>query len=182
MLLQPAAKRYARALFELAREKDLLDRAWEQFDALAEYLKKDKTFLNFISAPQILYVSKVNLMKTAFESRMERPFYDFLLFLLHKHRMNILPEIIDEFEELVRFERGIVRAICITSFTISDTERRVLIETLARKTAKKIELEEKIDKSIIGGMIVILNNQIIDGSIRYNLSLLRNRLMKVKVH
>jgi F-type H+-transporting ATPase subunit delta len=182
MLAQQVAKKYSHALFDLAKEKKLLDKAWDQFNALAVYLKKDSTFLDFMSAPQVLEKHKIDLLKKVFQSRLEKPFLDFLFVVTDKHRINFLPEIIDEFDRLVRAERGISRATCITTISLSDSERKSLIEQLAKKTSMKIELEEKIDKSIIGGMIVILQNQIIDGSVKYHLSLLRNKLMRVKVH
>ncbi len=66
--------------------------------------------------------------------------------------------------------------------TYSDISNDKLIAKLAAKTGLKIELQEKIDPTIIGGMIIILQNQIVDGSIRYDLSELKNRLMNLKVH
>ncbi len=182
MLAQQIGKRYAAALFELAREKGLLDKAWEEFNALAEYFRKDHTFIDFISAPQISGDDKAALIKRVFQDRMEKPFYDFIRFLTEKHRIRYLPEIIDEFDRLVRAERGIVRVTCLTTFPISPKARQLLLEQLTAKTRFKIELEEKIDKSIIGGMVIMLHDRIIDGSLRFALSQLKNRLMKVKVH
>ncbi len=182
MLAQQIAAKYGRALFELARERNLIDVAWEQFNVLSEYIGKDRTFMDFMAAPQIPDAQKHELMTKVFAERLAHPFFEFLLVLVDKHRMKFLPEIIEEFDRLVRIERGIISAVCITTAPISPEEREKLIERLARKSGLKIELEERIDESIVGGMIVIFQNQIIDGSIRYALSLLRNRLMKTKVH
>ncbi len=182
MLIQQVAKKYSVALFSLAAEKGILDTAWEQFGLLGEYLKADDTFLDFMSAPQVLDQQKEDLVTKAFSGKLEKCFFDFLMVLVRKRRIGFLPEIIDELDRLIRAEKGIARATCITINPITDNERRQLIEKLAQKTSLKIELEEKIDKSILGGMIIILHNQIIDGSVRYGLDQLKNRLMKVKVH
>jgi F-type H+-transporting ATPase subunit delta len=182
MLAQQIAAKYGRALFELARERNLIDVAWDQFKALSVYLGKDATLMDFMSAPQIPDAQKNELMTRVFGERVTHPFFEFLLVLVDKHRMNFLPEIITEFDRLVRIERGIAKAVCITTSPITPQEREKLIDRLARKSGLKIELEERVDESIIGGMIVIFQDQIIDGSIRYALSLLRNRLMKTKVH
>jgi F-type H+-transporting ATPase subunit delta len=182
MLAQQVAKVYGHALFDLAKEANLLDKAWEQFDSLAEYLKKDSAFLDFMAAPQILDSHKTDLIKKVFGSHLEKPFLNFLMILTEKHRINFLSEIIDEFDRLVRAEKGVVRATCITTAPLTEDERKQMIKQLIKKTSFKIELEEKIDKSIIGGVILILHNQIIDDSIRYHLGLLKNRLMRVKVH
>lgn len=182
MLAQQVAKKYSVALFDLAVEKGLIDTAWEQFDSLGEYLKADNTFLDFMSAPQIPDQQKEDLVTKAFSGSLEKCFFDFLMVLVRKRRIRFLPEIIDELDRLIRAEKGIARATCITVNPIIDSERNKLIDQLTRKTSMKIELEEKIDKSILGGMIIILHNQIIDGSVRYGLDQLKNRLMKVKVH
>jgi len=182
MLAQQVAKKYAGALLELAKEHKILDKAWEQYKAIADFLKKDDTFLDFMAAPQVPDEAKDELIGKAFSTRLEKPLFNFMLFLARKRRITFLPEIVEEFDRLVKAEKGIARATCITTAKISDAERRRLIEKLAQKTSLKIELDEKIDKNIIGGIIVILHNQIIDGSLRYSLEQLRNRLMKVRVH
>ncbi len=182
MFAQQVAKKYSTALFELAREKNLIDTAWDQFNALAEYLKKDKTFLNFMAAPQVSEQKKYAVVEKAFSERLDKPFYDFMLVLISKRRINFLPDIIEYLDHLVRTEKSLAKATCISAMPITDVERRKVIEKLQQKTSLKIELEEKIDKSIVGGMIIMLHNQIIDGSIRHGLDELKNRLMKVKVH
>ncbi len=182
MFAQQVAKKYSHALFELAREKNLVDKAWEQFNSLAEYLKKDDTLLNFLAAPQVADQKKHALVEKVFSERLEKPFYAFLVFLVRKRRINFLPEIIEAFDYLVRTEKKLARAACISAVPLTEEERRNVIERLQKKTSLKIELEEKIDKSIVGGMIIMLHNQIIDGSIRHGLNELKNRLMKVKVH
>jgi F-type H+-transporting ATPase subunit delta len=182
MLAQQIAKKYGRALFELAKERNLIDQGWEQFNALSDYLKSDSTFHDFVTAPQIGDGEKAALVKKVFEPRLERIFYEYIQMLVAKHRIHFLPEIIDEFDRLVRADRGIAKAICITTAPITDVQRRQLIEQLSQKTGLKVELEEKIDMAIVGGMIVTIQDQILDGSIKYALSLLRNRLLKVKVH
>jgi len=182
MLAQQVAKKYSHALFQLAVEKNMVDAAWDQFNSLADFLKKDKTFLDFMTAPQISDQKKDALVKKVFEPRLDRVLFDFLMFLVEKRRIRFLPEIIEAFDLMVRAHKGIARATCITAEKITDDERRKLVEKLAEKTSLKIELKERIDKSILGGMIIILRDQIIDGSIRYGLNQLKNRLMKVKVH
>jgi len=182
MLAQQVAKKYSVALFNLAIERGILDNAWDQFGSLGEFLKADSTFLDFMSAPQVPDQQKEDLVTKAFSGKLEICFFNYLMMLVRKRRVGYLPEIIDELDRMIRAEKGIARATCITVNQISDSERQELIAKLTQKTSLKIELEEKVDKSILGGMIIILHNQIIDGSVRYGLDQLKNCLMKVKVH
>ena len=182
MLSQEVAKKYANALFLSVKEKNLTDTAYDQFRALKELIVKDKTLVNFLSAPQVLDENKIALLRDVFTPRIDRLFVEFLTVLVEKNRINFLGEIIDEFDRLIEAEKGIGRVTVITAVSLNDSERTRLVEKMAAKTGLEIVLEEKVDSSIIGGMIIILHNEIIDGSVKHGLSLIEEQLNKVRVH
>ncbi|MEW5994180.1 MAG: ATP synthase F1 subunit delta [Candidatus Zixiibacteriota bacterium] len=181
MLAQEVARKYSHALFLAAKDRNLLDRAYEQLNDLKAYLEMDRTLLNFLEAPQVLDEHKLALVRDVFSNRLDQLFVEFLLVLVEKHRIAFLPEVIDEFARLVEAERGIGRATILTAVSLTDTERSRLTEKLAAKTGLEIVLEERVDPDIIGGVIVILHNEIIDGSVRRGLDVLREQLSKVRV-
>jgi F-type H+-transporting ATPase subunit delta len=181
MLAQQVAKKYSTALFNIVREKQLVDQAFEQFEQLDNLIKKDESLLQFLLAPHILDQDKISLVKEIFGTRLEPLFLQFLLVLIDKNRIGFLHEIIEEFRAKVAEARGIIVAKVTTSLPITDQARAKLIDKLHARTGKTIELEEKVDRKIMGGMVVILKDQIIDGSVKHNLSLLRDELMKLKV-
>jgi F-type H+-transporting ATPase subunit delta len=182
MLAQEVAKKYSHALFMAVKDRQRLDTVYEQMADLRAYLKTDRSLLGFLHAPHVLDEDKLSLVRQTFERRLEPLLVEFLVVLVEKHRIVFLPEVIDEFARLVEAEKGIGRATVITAVPLIDTERGELVQKLAAKTGLKIELEEKIDPYMLGGMIVILHNEIIDGSVRHGLDLLEDQLAKVKVH
>lgn len=182
MLSQEVAKKYAKALFLSVKEKNLTDSAYEQFNSLKELIVEDKTLINFLSAPQVLDENKLALVRDVFTPRIERLFVEFLTVLVEKNRINFLEEIIDEFDRLIEAEKGIGRVAVITAIPLDDTQRSQLKEKMVKKTNLKIILEEKVESAIIGGMIIILHNEIIDGSVRHGLELIEEKLNKVRVH
>ncbi|MCP4567370.1 MAG: ATP synthase F1 subunit delta [FCB group bacterium] len=181
MLAQQVAIKYSTALFNLVREKNMVDLAFEQFEELDELVRKDDTLLQFLLAPHILDQQKTALLKDVFGGRLDPLFLEFLLVLVNKHRIGYLHEIIEEFRALVAEARGIVVARVTTAVPMTDDARSHLCQRLQTKTSKTVELDEKLDPAIMGGMIVILGDQIIDGSVRNKLSLLKDDLMKLKV-
>lgn len=181
MLSQEVAKKYANALFLSVKEKNLTDIAYEELNQIKELVLKDKTLVNFLSAPQVSDENKVKLIKDVFMPRMQRLFVEFLLVLVDKNRIGFLSEILDEFDRLIEAEKGIGRVTVITAVAINDTERTQLIAKMAAKTGLEIVLEEKVDASILGGMIIILHNEIIDGSVKHEMDLLEEQLTKVRV-
>ncbi|HOD65984.1 MAG TPA: ATP synthase F1 subunit delta [candidate division Zixibacteria bacterium] len=182
MLAQEVAQRYAHALFDAAREKGLLDAGYSQMADLRTVVRADRTLLNFLTAPQVLDEHKIELLRTVFGSRLQRLFVEFLVVLVGKHRINYLVEIIDEFVERVEKAKGIGRARVISAVPLSGPERENLVGRLSAKTGLQIRLEVRIDPAILGGLIVILHNEIIDGSIRHGLGLIEEQLLKVKVN
>ena len=163
-------------------DKDRMDQAHVQLQELNAFIQGDETLLNFLVAPHVLDEHKEALVTDVFSDRIDRLFVEFLLVLVRKHRIGFLHEIIDEFVRLVEATKGIARATIITAVELNDAERQKLSAKLAARTGLTIQLEEKVDPSIIGGMIVILHNEIIDGSIRHGLDLIEDQLTKVRVH
>ncbi|MFH1700496.1 MAG: F0F1 ATP synthase subunit delta [Candidatus Zixiibacteriota bacterium] len=181
MLAHAVAKKYSTALFNIVSEKSLIDEAYHQFEELDALINKDRTLLQFLLAPHILDQHKVALVQDVFKERLNPLFLEFLLVLIRKHRIGFLHNICEEFRERVAKARGMLVAKVTTVTPMNDEERRRLTEKLTTKTGKIIEIEEKIDPKILGGMIIILGDQIIDGSIRHHLATLKEDLMKLKV-
>lgn len=181
MLAQEVAQRYSHALFDAAQERGILDIGYEQMADLKRIVQHDRTLLNFLTAPQVLDEHKKELVRTVFCNRLHQLYVEFLIVLVNKHRVGYLIEIIDEFIDRIETARGIGRAKVITAVPMADKEREDLKARLAAKTGLKIRLDEKVDPAIIGGMIVIMHNEIIDGSIRHGLALIEEELLKVKV-
>ena len=182
MLVWEVAGKYANALFLSANERNRLDSTYEQLNDLGELVRSDKTMLNFLSAPQVLDETKKSLLRKVFTERIDRLLVEFLVVLVDKNRIGYLPEIIDEYARLVEAEQGVGRVTVVTAVPLNDAERKKLSAKMVAKTGLKIVLEEKVDPAIVGGMIVVLHDEIIDGSIRHGLNLLKEQLEKVRVH
>jgi F-type H+-transporting ATPase subunit delta len=176
------AHRYAHALFNVALNRDMVDIVASELFQLRTLTEKDSTFLNFLSAPQVLTEHKVELLKTLFTSRLSQPLLSFLLLLIEKSRIDYLGDIAIEFEKLVEQHRGIIKARITTAVPLDDAYKNRLKAKLEEISGQKIDLIHKLDKSIIGGIIVQLNFRIIDRSIRHQIDALRHDLMAIKVY
>ncbi len=182
MLAQEVAKKYANALFDSADAHSLLDNVHIDLQDIASVADFDSSLMKFLNTPNIAESAKVQLIRNIFGERLQRLSLEFLLVMIEKKRIAFLPEVIDEFTRLVEAENGIGRATIITAVPLDEGQRSTLSTKLAAKTRLKIMMEEKVDRSIIGGMIVILHNEIIDGSIRHGLEMVEEKLSKVRVH
>jgi len=182
MIAHEVAHKYSTALFNIVQEKKLIDQASEQFEQLDNLIKKDNSLLQFLLAPHILEQNKQALVKNVFGPRLEPLFLEFLLLLVGKHRIGYLHDIIEAFRDKVAYARGQIKAQVITAVPLTDDQRRKLTAKLNAKADMTVTLKEKVDSAIIGGMIVIMGDQIIDGSVRHNLLILKEELKKLKVN
>lgn len=176
------ARRYALALFKTALDSSNLDIIASDIQQIRSLTTKDKNFLNFLEAPQVTTEHKVDVLRDIFTTRIAPRLLLFLELLLRKHRTNLLPIIADEFDKLMEEHLGLVKAKVFTAAYLSDDLKNKLVEKLEAISGKKIEIIHKIDKSIIGGIIVFLHNQVIDSSIRHQIDILKQNLLKVKVY
>lgn len=182
MLALEVAKKYGTALFLSAKERGLMDRAHEQFLILRQLLARDRSLLNFLGSPRISNEQKQQTVRSVFGDQLEQLFVEFIVVLVEKHRAGYLLEVIDEFIRLVEQERGISRVTVTTAVALTPSEEQSLIKRLAARTGRKIELEKKVDPAIMAGMIVVVDDEIADGSVRRGLDQLQEQLQKMKVH
>jgi F-type H+-transporting ATPase subunit delta len=176
------AHRYAQALFSVALSRNMVDIIASELFQLKSFSEKDRRFIDFLQAPQVMTEHKVELIKTLFTSRLSQPLVFFLLLLIEKSRIEFLGEIAGEFEKLLEEHRGVIKARVTTAVPVDDDFKKRLKARLESVSGKNIEIIHRIDKGIIGGVIVQLQYKIIDRSVRHELNTLRHDLMSLKVY
>jgi len=160
------ARRYAEALFNIARMRETVDIIGSELFQLKSFSDKDKRFIGFLQAPQVLTEHKMALVKLLFTTRLSPSLVYFLFLLIEKGRVNLLSSIAREYEKLLESYKGVIKARVTTAVHIDQEYKNKLTEKLERLTGKKIELIHRIDRRIIGGIIVQLDYQVIDRSVR----------------
>ncbi len=182
MIESQVARRYATALFRTAKRTDQVDTILNDLKAIGGLLTKDPNLKNFLEAPQILDQYKRELITTAFKHLVSEALFSFLVLVLDKHRIEYLLAIMKEYERLVKEDQGILQARVITARALDPVFRNRLKDELEKETGKGIEMILKVDSRIIGGIIVILGNKIIDRSIRHQLDELKEEMLALTVH
>lgn len=176
------AKRYAHALFNVALKKETIDIISSEIYQLKSFSDKDKQFIGFLAAPQVLTEHKTAMVRTLFTTRLSPSLVSFLLLLIEKGRVDHLGEIAREFEKLVEVFKGLIKARVTTAVHVEDDYKNRLRDKLETVTGKKVEILHRIDKNILGGIIVQLNYNIIDRSVKNQLETLKHDLMSLKVY
>jgi F-type H+-transporting ATPase subunit delta len=170
----PTAKRYAQALFELALEGGSQE-AWLDELRLAQEALGDPTVGVYLGTPRVRIVDKLGIVAQLMEDR--EPLVASLVGLLvSRHASSLLDAVADAYGDLLNERLGRVRADVTTASTLSAEQQTRLQESLGSMLAKEVMLDTHEDPDIIGGVIVRVGDQIIDGSVRTRLIGLRQRL------
>ena len=169
------AKRYSKAVFELALEKNELDRWQSDLRGVAS-LKEDTALLSWLLSPKISFGDKAKLISQRL-GEINPLALNLVYLLVSKGRFDMIDDIASGFDELVDGYRGIERAEVITAVPLEDEDKLRLEKHLSSLVGKKIILKPKIDSSIIGGFRVKIGDRLIDGSIQGKLKALKKELV-----
>lgn len=170
------AKRYARALFNASKEKNLIDKYFKEINDVNEILK-NKTIKRIFLNKSIYIKQKMNLMDVILKD-FDADIVNFIKLIIEKHRETILDDIIYEFKQIYMDYNGIVDANVISAHPLDVNTLEKIKMQLENNFGKKVNINPSIDESIIGGLKIIIGNRVIDGTIRGKLDKLLKNLEK----
>lgn len=175
------AKRYAQALFEAAKSKGTIDVVGNQLNRLHSTFTEVPQYRMILSAPQVSDDQKLALIEDNVEEGISSILEGFLRLLLRKDRIEHLGYIAELYQRLADENRGVVKAHVTTAIQIDEGMIDSLKNNLGMITGKKVDIVPKVDPEIIGGVVVVINNRIVDQSVRSLLKQVRDELMMVKI-
>lgn len=168
MIKSQVGRRYSKAIFEIAEEKNQIKEIYEMLNSAMIFYRTDKEFKNFILNPLIDNEQKKSVLNEIF-GKDNSDNLNILLYILDKGRMNCIKYIVAEYLKIYYRKNRILDVKATFTKELTDEQKKKLIDKLSQKTGKEINLEIKIDKDILGGGIIKIGDKIIDGSIRREL-------------
>jgi F-type H+-transporting ATPase subunit delta len=178
------ARNYADTLLALAQRQggdEAVDAYARAIDEVAELLRLEPRVREFLETPRVSLEAKQRAVRASFAGRVPEHFLRFLLIVVQKRRQALLGRIAVEYHARVDQLRGRTRAEITLSREPSPELRRELVTRLERKFAKTIVPTFRVDPSVIGGVIVRVGDQVLDGSVRRRLTLMRRRLLEARL-
>ncbi|QSX09308.1 ATP synthase F1 subunit delta [Alkalibacter rhizosphaerae] len=176
-----AGKKYAQALMEVAMEQKVVEEIYEQFKMIMRGLRDHRDLYEILLLPSTQTSEKKSIIEKIYKGQINGYLYNLLMVVLDKNRMEDLKLIFESYRELYYDLNKMVEANVVTVVPMTEDEKAALKAKLEQRTKKTVLLTTRIDDSIIGGMIVYLGDQVIDGSVRRKLSLLKNELKEIRL-
>jgi F-type H+-transporting ATPase subunit delta len=173
--MEEIASVYARSLFEVAQEQGKLDDVRDQLGDFADTLDSNQEMQVFFFSPYFSTPEKeegLDRVVTGAEPILQ----NFLKLLIEKHRMPAVFRVRRTFDELWQRENKLLPVEVTSAIELDQNTVKQIGERIGEETGQKIELSERVDPDILGGLVVRVGNSIIDSSIRARLDSLRKQV------
>ncbi len=170
--MQEAARVYAGALFDVAKDKGKLDAIRDELAQFVDAVDGNRELQVFFFSPYFSSAEKVaGLVRAVSEANKE--LLNFLELLIEKQRMPEIFRIRRQLDELWKQENRRIDVTVTSAVTLEPAVVEKVGEEIERQTGQKVDLSSRVDAEILGGIVLQVGNKVLDASIRSRLEKLR---------
>lgn len=170
---------YCTALFELGVESNMLDAFSEQMRTASKVFETTPEFVKLLSAPTVSAEEKSKMITTVFAGRFDKSIESFIHLLTDNGRIAMFEMIADEFIKMYNEHNNILEVTATTSISLSRELRDKLKAKLGSISGKNIVLVEKLDPSILGGIVLSYENTRLDASVKGKLEKMKSQINSI---
>jgi F-type H+-transporting ATPase subunit delta len=175
--VEEIARVYSRALFEAAKEHDVLDRVHEELGQFADALAEDRNLQVFLFSPYFSSEEKQEGIERIVTDADER-LLNFLKLLAERHRMPVLFRIRHAFDELWAEENKLLPVSVTSAIELDERLVEEIGKRIEEQTGRRVELSANVDPDVLGGLMVRVGNMVLDATVRNRLEQLRKQVRK----
>jgi F-type H+-transporting ATPase subunit delta len=171
-----AARRYAEALFDLARREHAEDRWAAELEAVAGLLG-DERVRTSLDSPAIPFSEREAVLRTSLDGKVSPTVLNLTRLLAERSRLELIEPVAAQYRRLLNRQKGIVEAVVTSAQPLTPDESRSVRDRVTAMTGAQVDLREQVDASLIGGLTVQVGDRLLDASVRGRLERLRNQLI-----
>jgi len=170
------ARVYAETLLRTAEREELVNEVSEGLGRVARAIEESDPFRRFLAGPQIGRDDKRAVVRSAFGERVHPLVLRFLELLIERRREPLIGEVHQAWRALLDARANRRSATVTTAIPADPGTVEAIRRALERATGQEIALEERVDASLLGGLVVRTGDLVMDASLRSRLDVLRHRL------
>ena len=173
------ARRYARAFLDVAKaeEPKKIEALEQELQALAVLWRASPELRNVIAHPTVARAQKQSSVAAALAGKVSPLTLRFVRLLIDRKRLSLILDVAQEFADVADEAQGVVRAKVSSFMPLPAAQREKLLAKIRAFSARpNVRLEEKVDASLLGGILVRVGDQVLDGSVAGKLRKLREHL------
>jgi len=170
-------KIYSDALFELAKETKSVEQVYSLLNEYADIFIAEPDLTKLLAVPNITVSKKLDIVNKIFGE--ENLVSNLICLLTKKGRITRLESIRVSYNKKYNEMMNIAEMTVTTAVPLDKDTREKLIAKLEEKSGKKVKIREKIDKDLIGGVVVRYGNKVMDNSVRTKIKTLSDSIKSV---
>ncbi len=170
------SERYALSLYEVAKEDKRVQPMFEELEGVCGIFRDNPELMKLLKTPSIQIEEKREMLRKIFDGQIDRCLLNFLMLITEKQRIGLLYEMAEAYKQQYYFEEGICEVCATTAAPMDTALSDKLKEKMCSVTGKKVVLKTKIDPSILGGIVVRVDDKQIDTSVKTRLQELAQKL------
>lgn len=167
---------YGLSLYSLCKEENMTDKAKEDLCLVSKVLNENPEYIKLLDSPMINKNERCGLIDVAFSQYVSEYVLSFLKILAEKRAMHSFAACEKAFVKQYNDDNNIETAVAVTAVPLSDELKQRLTDKLSALTSKKVILENNVDSSVLGGLIVRFSNSQIDASVKHRLTAIKDQL------
>ena len=175
--MKEITSRYAEALYSLKKDENSLESSQKEIKELIKVLKENPDFLVLLSSSYKEFEEKEQIIDKVFVG-VDIEIKTLMKIVVKNHRAQFLTEIFENFNSLVNEYRGVLEGLVYSTEPLSESQLAKLNSTIGEIETRPVELKNIIDPSLIGGVKVVINDHIYDGSIKRHIDDMKIALLK----
>lgn len=179
MNLSKISIRYAKALYQFAKEKNTLEEVKGDM-VLLEKTSKIKEFCIALDSPTAKASDKRLFAETLFKGKVSEVSLNFILMVLENKRDAYFESIARAFLDIYRAEKGVKKVLLKTPKPIDNSQRLKVISFVENNFNAKADMEEIIDESLLGGFVLQVEDKQLDASVSYKLKKIKSAMHNAK--
>lgn len=176
--MDAAARRYGKAIFELAVEAGAIDKVTDELRQVGEAVRGHAELRAVLTNPTVDPTARKAVLTAVLDKMSVSPLTRSALLLVADHRRTaVLPQMADVVQELNDVRAGKVRAEVVSAAALTDAQYQRITASLEKLTGRKISLQKRVDPALLGGVVTRVGDRVFDGSVRSRLEALRSELL-----
>ncbi len=173
---------YGDALFALALEEDKLDTFCEEVEAAREVFLQNEELLKLLNHPKVVKDEKITVVENIFRGKVSEEMLGFFHIVVTKDRYNDIPAIFDYFLRKVKEYKGIGAARVTSAMELSPEQKAAIKDRLLTITDyRSFEMDYQVDPSILGGLVIRIDDRVVDSSLKTQIEKLARQLSKIQL-
>jgi F-type H+-transporting ATPase subunit delta len=173
------ARRYAKAIFDLASEQGALDKVGADLRALSAAMKESAELAQTLSSPAIRRADRRKVVDALLQRLgVVSVSRNSVYLLLDRERLHSLPAISREIDHMIEAKAGRVAAEVVSARPLDPSQLSQITAALEKLSGKKVSISNRQDPDLLGGVVAKVGDTVYDGSLRTQLRNLRDELSK----